>query len=146
MQEFLNLAKEKCQNTKLLGGVGAILLILGNFFSYATVNFFGIKEGISFIEVTGGKILIVLGILNLALIFKEFIKSKLPTNILEKIKIIDNTKIILVPTIISAIVILISNGDIFDYGIAKASFGCYLLWIGIILSAVYPFIYKEKTL
>lgn len=145
MQNFLNLVKEKCQNTKILGIVGAILLIVGNFFTYAKVSIFGIKEGISFIEVAGGKILVILGVLNLVLVFKELIKPKIPANILEKIKIIDNTKVILVPTIISVIVILIANGEIFDYGIAKPSFGCYVLWIGIILSAVYPFIFKEKN-
>ena len=146
MQEFLKIAKDKCQHTKLLGIIGGIILIIGNFFNYATANIFGFKQGISFASVAGGKILIILGILYLLLLFKDFIKTKLPANILEKIKILDNMKILLVPVIIAIITILISNGKIFDgYGIVKASFGCYLLWIGIIISAVFPFIYKENN-
>lgn len=145
MQEFLKVAKDKCQNTKLIGIIGGIILVIGNFFNYATANIFGFKQGLSFASVAGGKILIVLGILYLVLLFKDFIKPKLPANVLEKVKILDNTKILLIPVAISIITILISNGKIFDgYGIVKASFGCYLLWIGIIISAVYPFIYKEN--
>ena len=41
------------KNSKILGIVGAILLIIGNFFSFATVKMFWVEESVSFIEGDG---------------------------------------------------------------------------------------------
>lgn len=143
MQEFLKIAKDKCMNTKLLGFIGAGVIILAEFFAYAKISLFGFKESVSFISSAGGKIVLLLVLINIALLLKNLYENKLPEKVA---KVISNTKMMLIPIALIIITILIANGKIFDgYGLVKPGFGCYLLWIGIVISAAFPFIYKENA-
>ena len=128
------------KNSKILGIVGAILLIIGNFFSFATVKMFWVEESVSFIEGDGVFVLIS-GIISLLIIFIDFILSKIPEGKLKFLFKLRNQKIVLIPAIISAIILFIDGRNAFDVG--SAGLGFYLLLIGIIALVIYPFVYKE---
>ena len=50
------------KNTKILGIVGAVLLIIGNFFNFYTISLFGFETSINLIEVTQGKLILGLDV------------------------------------------------------------------------------------
>lgn len=127
------------KNSKILGIVGAILLIIGNFFSFATVKMFWVEESVSFIE-GDGVFVLILGILALLIIFIDFILSKIPEGKLKFLFKLRNQKIVLIPAIISAIILFVDGSEAFEYG--SAGLGFYLLLIGVIALAIYPFLYK----
>ena len=127
------------KNSKILGIVGAILLIIGNFFSFATVKMFWVEESFSFIE-GDGVFVLILGILALLIIFIDFILSKIPEGKLKFLFKLRNQKIVLIPAIISAIILFVDGSEAFEYG--SAGLGFYLLLIGVIALVVYPFLYK----
>ena len=127
------------KNSKILGIVGAILLIIGNFFTFASVKVLWVEQSVSFIEGDGVFVLIS-GILALLIIFIDFILSKIPEGKLKFLFELRNQKFVLVPAIISAIILFIDGSESFDYG--SAGLGFYLLLIGVIALAIYPFLYK----
>lgn len=129
---------EKLKTTKILGAVGAILLIIGNFFPFMTIKFFG-KRSINFID-GDGVFTLILGIIALLLIFIDLIIAKIPegkANFLYKLR---NPKWLLVPGILSAIIILVDSGDAFELG--SPGFGFWLLVIGVVAVIAHAFIYK----
>ena len=129
---------EKLKTTKILGAVGAILLIIGNFFPFMTIKFFG-KRSINFID-GDGVFTLILGIIALLLIFIDLIIAKIPegkANFLYKLR---NPKWLLVPGILSAIIILVDSGDVFELG--SPGFGFWLLVIGVVAVIAHAFIYK----
>lgn len=129
---------EKLKTTKILGAVGAILLIIGNFFPFMTIKFFG-KRSINFID-GDGVFTLILGIIALLLIFIDLIIAKIPegkANFLYKLR---NPKWLLVPGILSAIIILVDSGDVFELG--SPGFGFWLLVIGAVAVIAHAFIYK----
>ena len=133
MEKVLSILK----STKILGIVGAALLIIGNFFNFATVSFFGFESSVTFLE-GDGKFVLALGILALVIIFIDLIINKFPNiNFLQKLR---NQKLTLISAIISAIIIFIDAGDAFEYG--DAGLGFYMLVLGVIALAAYPFLYK----
>ena len=127
------------KNTKILGIIGAILLIIGNFFTFASVKVLWVEQSVSFIEGDGVFVLIS-GIISLLIIFIDFILSKIPEGKLKFLFELRNQKFVLVPAIISAIILFIDGSESFDYG--SAGLGFYLLLIGVIALAIYPFLYK----
>ncbi len=129
---------EKLKTTKILGAVGAILLIIGNFFPFMTIKFFG-KRSINFID-GDGIFTLILGIVALLLIFIDLIIAKIPegkANFLYKLR---NPKWLLVPGVLSAIIILVDSGDVFELG--SPGFGFWLLVIGVVAVIAHAFIYK----
>ena len=129
---------EKLKTTKILGAVGAMLLIIGNFFPFMTIKFFG-KRSINFID-GNGVFTLILGIIALLLIFIDLIIAKIPegkANFLYKLR---NPKWLLVPGILSAIIILVDSGDVFELG--SPGFGFWLLVIGVVAVIAHAFIYK----
>lgn len=127
------------KKTKILGIVGALLLIIGNFFPFVTIKFWGLKESVTFIE-GDGVFTLILGIIALALLFIDFIIAKLPEGKMTFLSKLRNPKFLLIPAIISAI-ILFMDRDSLDVG--HAGLGFYMLILGIIALVVFPFIYTE---
>lgn len=129
------------KSTKILGIVGSILLIIGTLFPFYTVSFLGIKASVKLIENTTGKIMLIVGIISLAMIFIDFIISKIPEGKATFLLNLRNQKLILIPAAIALILLIVSaNQD--TYGLGKLAFGFYLLLIGIIALVAYPFMYK----
>lgn len=128
------------KNTKILGIIGAILLIIGNFFTFASVKVLWVEQSVSFIESGDGVFVLILGILALLIVFIDFILSKIPEGKLKFLFKLRNQKIVLIPAIISAIILFIDGSDAFEMG--SAGLGFYLLLIGVIALAIYPFLYK----
>lgn len=145
MEKVLSVLK----NTKILGIVGALLLIVGSFMNFATADFFGMKASISLI---GDELecpwVLILGIIALAIVFIDFIISKIPEGkVVDYLKYLKNQKFAAVPAVISAIIVLVeANGDaaIFDSSYVNAGLGFYVLLIGAIALAAYPFLYKGE--
>ena len=131
------------KNTKILGIVGSILLIIGTLFPFYTVSFLGIKASVKLIENTAGKIMLVVGIISLAMVFIDFIISKIPEGKATFLSKLKNQKLVLIPAAIALILLIVSaNQD--TYGLGKLAFGFYLLLIGIIALVAYPFMYKGE--
>jgi len=131
------------KSTKILGIVGSILLIIGTLFPFYTVSFLGIKASVKLIENTTGKIMLIVGIISLAMIFIDFIISKIPEGKATFLLNLRNQKLILIPAAIVLILLIVSaNQD--TYGLGKLAFGFYLLLIGIIALVAYPFMYKGE--
>ena len=131
------------KSTKILGKVGSILLIIGTLFPFYTVSFLGIKASVKLIENTTGKIMLIVGIISLAMIFIDFIISKIPEGKATFLLNLRNQKLILIPAAIALILLIVSaNQD--TYGLGKLAFGFYLLLIGIIALVAYPFMYKGE--
>lgn len=113
--------KEKVKTTKILGIIGYVVLILSNFFIFASYK----KEEVKFIDGDGIIVLIaaVVGLIMLFLCKKQ--------------------KFTLIPTVISALIIIYDASQMADLSSkVKFGFGFYLSIIGVILAVVYPFLYK----
>lgn len=134
---------DKLKTTKILGIVGAILLIVGNFFPFVTVKLFGMKESVSFME-GDGIFTLILGIIALAMVLIDFILAKIPEGKFKFLFKLRNQKLLLIPAIISAIIVIIDITNTLDesYGLAHIGFGFWVLVIGIVALAAHAFIYK----
>lgn len=142
---------EKLKNTKLLGIVGAILTLVGVFLPFATVsaNVLGYKysESVNFIE-GDGVIVLILTIITLLIIFADMLSNKVA--FFEKIS---KAKLVLIPTIISIIVLVYDMTTVSDAmgelgslkDLVKVSYGIgtWVMWLGLIATAVFPFLYKK---
>lgn len=143
--------KEKLTQTKLLGIIGVALSIIGVFLTFATVtvSFLGVEnsQSASFIE-GDGVIVIILSVISLLIILSNLLASKVA--FFAKLK---NQKLVLIPTIISIIILIMnmasaddvvsSVGSIADVTVSWG-IGLWTMWIGLILTAVYSFIYKKE--
>lgn len=128
------------KKTKILGIVGALLLIIGNFFPFVTIKFWGQKGTVNFIE-GDGIVTFILGLIALALIFIDFIIAKIPEGKMEFLSKLRNPKFLLVPAIISAIILFMDRNSL---DIGHAGLGFYMLILGIIALVVFPFLYKGE--
>lgn len=144
---------EKIKGTKILGIVGNIILAVAVFLPVLTVSvsLFGISQSQSLSYIQGdGVFVLILAILNLVIIFADKISSKVAF-----MKKLENQKFTLIPTAIVAILLIVlavngtsSLGELGQLAsLANVSFGIgfWLLWVGTILSAIYPFLYKGNT-
>lgn len=143
--------KEKLTKTKLLGLIGTILTIISVFLPFATVkaNVLGVKASQSTTFIEGdGIFVLVLAIIALLMVLASTIATKVP--FFGKLA---KTKLVLIPTILSAIILIIDMANASELvgsassSIAKVTvsygIGTWVLWIGLILTAVYAFIYKK---
>ena len=138
---------EKLKSSRILGIVANALLIIAVFLPVisVSVSLFGISQSQSVNYIQGdGIFVLILAIINLVIIFADKLATKIP--FMAKV---DNQKFTLIPTAINAIllIVLTFNGASALGGyasLAKVDFGIgfYLLWLGVIASAVYPFLYK----
>ena len=139
---------EKLKTTRILGLVGAILLIVGNFFSLASVSVLGLSRSFTYFE-GEGKIVVVLGILDLCFIYLDKIKNALgekTPSFIDKF-LPWSQKAVLVPAIIVALMLIrfSTDSNIRDFNTyIRYGMGYFILWIGVIATAVYPFLYKDE--
>lgn len=145
MDKFL----DKLKTTRILGICGSLLIAIGTFLPIATTSILGMSQTYFYVQLGGdGIIVLVLAIVSLLLIFADKLEKIIP--IFSKIK---NPKYTLIPTVISAILLIVtaikitSNANFNVLGLAvKADLGFafWVIWIGIVLSAIYPFLYNEN--
>lgn len=140
---------EKCKNTRILGAVGIVGLVLGVIMPYVKYNFFGYKYSISLWKYWEGKVIMILALANLLFIFKDLVEKYVPalfdTKIGSKIKNLDNTKYSLVPTILVTIFAVYLTANLGVSTFKYYNIGFYILWIGIISLVAYAFIYKKNN-
>lgn len=140
---------EKLTKTKLLGIVGAIVTIIGVFLPFATVsaNILGYKasESVSFIE-GDGIFVLILSIVALLMLFSNMLANKVAF-----FGKLSKPKLVLIPTVLSIIVLvydMINAGEVVGElgGLVKVSYGIgtWVMWIGLIATAIFPFVYKGE--
>lgn len=140
---------EKLKNTRLLGGIGIIALLLGVILPYVKFSFFGYSQTISLWGYWEGKIIILLIVANTLFIFKDYVDKYVPqlfnSNIGRTIKNA-NEKLVLVPTILVVIfaIYLYTTIDV-DSKYLEHGLGFWLLWMGVILLVAHSFIYKKSS-
>lgn len=133
------------KNSKILGIVGNALVAVGCFLPFISVSVFGISQSASYIQ-GDGVFVLILSIIALVMIFADKLVEKVP--FLEKVR---NPKLTLIPTAISAILVVIaivnstSAGGL-GGGLVNVSFGFgfWMIVIGLVASAAYPFLYKGE--
>lgn len=139
---------EKLKNTKLLGIIGTVLTIIGLFLPFATVSasFLGYKasESVSFME-GDGVFVLILTIISLLIIFSDMLANKVAF-----FGKLSKPKLVLIPTVISIIILIFDMANASEAigglgGLVKVSygFGTWVMWIGLIATAVFPFLYKK---
>lgn len=132
---------DKIRNSKILGIVGNAVLLVGTFLPMYTVSLFGISQSISYVQ-GDGIFVILLAVIALLMIFADKLADKVAF-----FGKLTNPKLTLIPTAISAILLIIAvtsvsstgYGSLFSFGI-----GFYLMIIGLVAAAVYPFLYKGE--
>lgn len=141
---------DKLKNTRILGVIGIVGLILGIVLPYYTISFFGYTKSVSLWGYWEGKIMMILTIANLLFIFKDYVEKYVPQmfdyNIGRIIKDA-NPKFSIVPTILVVVfaIYLYTKIDI-DTSYVKYGLGFWSLWGGIISLIVYTFLYKKSNL
>lgn len=141
---------EKIKGTKILGIIGNLILAVAVFLPVLTVSvsLFGISQSQSISYIQGdGIFVLILAIVNLLIIFADKLSEKFAF-----MKKLSNQKFTLIPTaiIVILLIVLISGkssaiGQLGSYAsLANISYGIgfWLLWIGAVISAIYPFLYK----
>lgn len=137
---------EKLRNTKTLGVIGNILIIISLFCTWAVVGSesTGIKTTETFIHTKDGAVALILAIISLINIFAENISPKF-------FKGLTNVKLTYISTIIQLLIVVnvlhgrlsISNTDKDIY--VHFGLGFYLMCIGIVLLLVFPILYKKNN-
>lgn len=139
---------EKIRNTRILAIIGIIGLFLGTMFTYVKFSVFGYSYKISLWGYWEGKIVILLAIATTLFIFKDVIQKFLPSlfdkGVGRKIAELDNPKLAIIPTILSAVlaIYLYITLDI-DTSYASYGLGFYAIWIGVISLIAYAILYKR---
>jgi len=135
---------EKLKNTKILGIIGNVLLIIAVFLPIYSVSILGYTQSVSYIQ-GDGVIVLILAIVNLVLIFADKIGEKV-----EFFKKLTNPKFTLIPTAIIAIMLIMLSTSFSSSGLSSLgsmgglSIGFWLLWVGVVVAAIYPFLYKGE--
>ncbi len=139
---------EKFKNTKILGVIGNVIMIVSLFCTWITVKApsIGITQSAQFIEGTDGKWVLILSIFSLIIIFAENISPKF-------FKGLTNVKLTFIPSIIQLLIMLntiykannLSIQMFQDSTEVTWSFqlGFYLMGIGVVLLLIFPILYKQ---
>ena len=134
---------EKIKKTKILGIIGNIMIIISLYCNWATVKSTTINYSLKkqFVTTTDGALALALSIFSLVVIFSEKISPKF-------FKGLTNVKLTLISSIVQLIILLNiifsaskiqhTNEIVWNFGL-----GFYLMCIGVILSLIFPFIYKK---
>ncbi|MFR0822768.1 MAG: hypothetical protein ACLU84_04770 [Clostridia bacterium] len=151
---------EKLKQTKILGIIGSILLIISVFLPMLVEKSILGEYSLNWIK-TEGIFVVVLAVVNLILIFSDKLSDKIV--FMEKLK---NPKLILIPTGMILIMLLLLTfspgrlvasasgvsgsyaqmletylGEYIQFGI-----GFYIAWAGILLSAIHAVFHKTDAL
>ncbi len=137
---------EKLKNTKILGVVGNIIIIISLFCTWATVSSpeLGISQSEQLKNTTNGGLTFLLCLFSLMVIASERISPKF-------FKGLTNVKLTLISSIIQLILLIkivldVSNIQAPDYITYHFGLGFYLMCIGVILCLAFPFIYKQEKI
>lgn len=117
-----------------IGFFGCILMIIGCFLPFISVSFFGISKSAALIGgdipdyAINGWIIFIIPIVTAILIFLK------------------KSKFVLIPNVIALILVIWNGVDIINQssGLASLSVGFWIIIIGIIISSLFTFIYKEN--
>lgn len=117
-----------------IGFAGCALMIIGCFLPFISVSFFGISKSAALIGgdipdyAINGWIIFIIPIVTAILIFLK------------------KSKFVLIPNIIALILVIWNGVDIINQssGLASLSVGFWIIIIGIIISSLFAFIYKEN--
>ena len=144
---------EILKTKRYLGMVGAALVIIGLFLPFVTVSvsLFGVSNSQSTSWIGAGGLdailVLILSVVTLLMIFSDKLVEKVP--FFEKFT---NQKLTLVPTALSALLLIISIanassafGIVGSLGSVGFGFGFWLIIIGLVACAAYPFIYKGEN-
>ena len=138
---------EKFVKTRLLALIGLACLLLAVFLPYFKVSFFGFGASVSLIQAWQGWVILILGVVYLAFVFRDYLKKMIPGLFktgfgkwLEKA----DMRFALIPVGLILLIALFSGvtGEVGSYG--HYSIGFYLLWVAVVALVVFPFIYKAK--
>lgn len=136
---------EKLRNTKILGVLGNILVLIALFCPWATVEAtsVGLSESAQFISGTDGQAALFLSIISLIIIFAENISAKF-------FKGLTNVKLTYITTVIQLLMIvnILSKKFTMQYPddiTVHFQLGFYLMCIGIILLLAFPIVYNQKA-
>lgn len=153
VKPYLLKLKDFCSKKYILGLIGAIVTIIALFLPFAkvTVSLLGITQSVSVKFIEGdGVIVLILTIIAIIMLFADLIASKLNGGVANFFKKITNPKLILIPTIISAIILIVDSSNFesvtAQYGsfaVIEAGAGIVFMWIGLILTAVYSVMAKK---
>ena len=140
---------EKLKTTRILAAIGVAGLILGTVTPFFSYSFLGYSYSMSLWHYWEGKIVMLLAIVNLLFIFKDFVEKYIPslfnTNIGKKIRDLDNAKYSLIPTILSAILIIYLSITV-DFELDILGIGFYILWIGVICLVAYAILNRKRQI
>lgn len=141
---------EKIVSKKILAIIGVACLVIGIFLPYFKIEFWIFSESISLWRYWEGKIILILAVLNLLFIFKDWIIQKVPqmfnNNLGKIIEKANNLKLSLIPTILVAafLIYMFFKVDV-DFNLIKYGAGFWILWIGVIFLIAHAIFYKVKT-
>ena len=140
---------EKCRTTRILTIIGIVGMILGIIMPYIKYNLLGYKYSVSLWHFWEGKIMMILTIANLLFIFKDIIDEYMPilfkSTLGEKIKNCENPKFSLVPTILTAILVIFTTSEISIKNFKYYNIGFYAMWLGTISLVAYAFLHKKDS-
>lgn len=139
---------ERIKNTRLLASIGIACMMIGIVMPYVKYSFFGYSYSLSLWGYWEGKITMLLAIANLLFIFKDIVEKYFPalfkTSMGQRIQEMDNPKYSLIPTLLSAILVIYLTCtlgvDMFKY----YNIGFYSLWIGVICLVIYAVIHRNS--
>ncbi len=135
---------EKVKNTKILGIIGNVIIIISLFCNWATVGstIIDYSQTQQFKNTPDGALTFILSIFSLIVIFSEKISPKF-------FKGLTNVKLTLISSIIQLAVLLNvifkvvnmqpENGVTWNFGL-----GFYLMCVGVFLVLIFPFLYKKN--
>lgn len=144
----MNNIMEKLKATKILGGIGIALLLLGIMTPYVKYNIFGYKLSVALWEYWEGKIIMLLALANALFIFKDLIEKYAPAlfnnAIGQAIKKCNNPKFSLIPTVLCAIFAIYVTSVLGVKTFKYYNVGFYLMWLGTISLVAYAFLHKGE--
>lgn len=144
---------EILKQKRYLGMVGAILVIVGLFLPFVTVSvsFLGVSksESTSWIGAGGfdAVLVLILSVVTLLMIFSDKLADKVAF-----FGKLSNQKLTLIPTVISALLLIFSisqastaMGIVGSLGSVSFGIGFWLIVVGLVACVAYPFIYKGEN-
>ena len=151
MNEILNKTLKLSKNTRFLAALGLACSFLCIFFTYVKYTVLGMAVKIKLIDFFEGKLLILLILLNLMFVFKDYVKKYLPklfqNNLGKKIENINDQRLTLIPTILMVIFAFVVKGETkVEFLNIKYGLGFFLMWLGVISLVIYAFIYKNNNI
>ena len=139
---------EKIRSTKILAIVGIACLILGIFFPYVNIKIWSLTQSVALTHYWEGYVIVLVAIANGIMIFREFVEKYIPKLFIGKfgefLTKVNNPKATLIPTGIAALLVIYLNTAVHISSYVKYGLGFYIIVIGIVALAAYPFVYKEE--